>query len=152
MTCPLPFIGPGLAIRVICQSSAHIREDFSSTNALLSCIVTFYHTSQQSSPIAASMEQLISKEERDFLLQLTECGCLSSMTGGRVGMSLTLMRRATDWPSATWTGTESVQMTSLVSHQFSNVTTITKFCLLPSAPEFIQAQRRECSEGHHLPK
>ena len=66
------YVGPGLAIRVICQSSPHIREDFSPTNSLLTHIVTFYHACRQSSPITASFEKLISKDERDFLLRLTE--------------------------------------------------------------------------------
>ena len=71
-------VGPGLAIRVICQSSPHIHDDFSPTNSLLAHIVTFYHACRQFSPITASIEKLISKDERDFLLRLTERNRISA--------------------------------------------------------------------------
>ena len=71
--------GPGLAIRVICQSAPRIHDDFSPTNSLLAHIVTFYHACRQSSsPVTASVEKLISKDERDFLLRLTEHSRISA--------------------------------------------------------------------------
>lgn len=36
-----PFPGPGLAIRIICQEDALIREDFSTINSILNTIATY---------------------------------------------------------------------------------------------------------------
>ena len=81
---PIPFIllshtGPGLAIRVICQMDAYLREDFSTTNTLLAHIVDYHHCSQTPSPMVTLIEQFASPDEKEVLLRVTK-ECILSAT------------------------------------------------------------------------
>ena len=71
--------GPGLAIRVICQTDAYLREDFSVTNTLLAHIVDYHHCSQTPSPMVNLIEQFASPSEKEILLRITK-ECILSAT------------------------------------------------------------------------
>lgn len=66
-----PFPGPGLAIRVICQTEAYVREDFSATNSLLATLASFNVSVQQPSAIVQSILQQCSASEQELLLEVT---------------------------------------------------------------------------------
>ena len=70
--------GPGLAIRVLCQSEAYLGEDFSLTTSLLAHIVDFCRASQQPSPTVQSMQECMSPQEQDFLQRVTLEGSLAA--------------------------------------------------------------------------
>jgi len=75
----LSHAGPGLAIRVICQMDAYLREDFSTTNTLLAHIVDYHHCSQTPSPMVTLIEQFASLDEKEVLLRVTK-ECILSAT------------------------------------------------------------------------
>ncbi len=61
-------VGPGLAIRVLCQKEAYLRDDFVSTNATLSSLVN----PEQWSGVC----QQLRESERQVLMSLTRDHCL----------------------------------------------------------------------------
>ena len=73
-----PLAGPGLAIRVLCQSEAYISEDFSLTNTLLANIVDFCRASQQPSAMVQAVQECTSPPEQDFLQRVTLEGSLAA--------------------------------------------------------------------------
>lgn len=64
--------GPGLAIRVICQNEAFIRDDFSSTNTLLALISSYSQACQNSSALLTAVQQFTSHEEQEFLTRISQ--------------------------------------------------------------------------------
>lgn len=64
--------GPGLAIRILCQKVAFIRDDYASTNSLLANIAGFSQASVSPSLSLALITDYISTAEREFLMRLTE--------------------------------------------------------------------------------
>ena len=66
-----PFPGPGLAIRILCQAEACIREDFSATNSLLATLASFNVSVQQPSAVLQTILQQCSAHEQEFLLAAT---------------------------------------------------------------------------------
>jgi GMP synthase (glutamine-hydrolysing) len=68
-----PFPGPGLAIRVVCQMEAYVREDFATTNTVLYHLVTLGHRTEVTpGPVQQLIERATTANDRDFLSRLTE--------------------------------------------------------------------------------
>lgn len=71
-----PFPGPGLAIRVICQSEPFLQPDFHTTNSVLGMLTAFKEllaqSSATSSPSVKELLQVLTASERETLLRISD--------------------------------------------------------------------------------
>ncbi|XP_003384374.2 PREDICTED: GMP synthase [glutamine-hydrolyzing]-like isoform X1 [Amphimedon queenslandica] len=69
-----PFPGPGLAIRIICQEEAIIREDFSTINSILNTIATYAQCLEKPSSVLqflSMIQDCTSSNDQAFLSELS---------------------------------------------------------------------------------
>lgn len=64
--------GPGLAIRVICQSEAFIQQDFAHTNEILSLLISFQQSYHAAAPGIKDLMQLLSAPEQETLFRISD--------------------------------------------------------------------------------
>lgn len=63
--------GPGLAIRVICQSEAFLQPDFNTTNSILTLLAGFSQACHASSPGIKELLQLLTAEDQETLYRIS---------------------------------------------------------------------------------
>lgn len=67
-----PFTGPGLAIRVICQSEPYLQADFPSTNNILGLLTAFGQLYHASASGIKELFQLLSDTEQETLFRISD--------------------------------------------------------------------------------
>ena len=65
-------VGPGLAIRILCQQEAFLRSDFAATNNVLNLLTTFSQSYHVSSPGVKELMQILSPDEKSLLFRISE--------------------------------------------------------------------------------
>ncbi len=65
-------VGPGLAIRVICQSEAFIQQDFANTNSVLNLLISFQQSYHAAAPGIKELMQLLSAPEQEILFRISD--------------------------------------------------------------------------------
>ena len=97
-----PFPGPGLAVRVICQDEPYIREEFSALNVLLASITGYSQACKQPSTVIRTIQHLLTGQEEDFLLSLSQSSRLSATTLPiyTTGVQVQVLTTPTSFPSS----------------------------------------------------